>query len=400
MPDDLRKSSLVHLLSNDSLPEQLALKDRALSAAAEGVTISDNLQPDNPIIYANSGFEKLTGYRVGDVLGINCRFLQGPDTDPETVAEIRKALLEERDCTVEILNYRKDGSTFWNRLSITPVRNADGKVTNFIGIQSDITKRKNAEEALQSTAEKLAAANRRMKNDLEEARQLQLAMLPTTLPELSYLDLAVRMQTAQEVGGDYYDFYVGDNDDLTIAVGDATGHGLKAGTIVTATKILFNSLVLHPNPVSILQEMSRALKKMRFRNMFMAMIIAKVNSKRLLISSAGMPFTYYYSAASGEVSEIRLKGMPLGAFPDFSYSSREIDLQEGDTFLLMSDGLSELRNERGDFFGEDRIKELFTKFATDTSAVIIDNLYAAAIKWTQNTNLQDDMTLMVLKVTR
>lgn len=112
-----------------ALSAWLALKDRALDVAAEGITIADAREPDRPLIYANEGFERMTGYPVAEVLGRNCRFLQGPATDPAAMAEIRAALAESRACVVEILNYRKDGSAFWNRLSITPVRDVAGEVT-------------------------------------------------------------------------------------------------------------------------------------------------------------------------------------------------------------------------------------------------------------------------------
>lgn len=89
---------------------QLLLKNIALSATAEGVTISDCRQHDNPLIYANDGFERLTGYPIDDVIGRNCRFLQEPGTDRETVIELRSAIAEGRQCTVQLLNYRKDGT--------------------------------------------------------------------------------------------------------------------------------------------------------------------------------------------------------------------------------------------------------------------------------------------------
>jgi len=123
----------------------LYLRDHAIASTSEGITISDPQLPDNPLIYVNSGFERLTGYKRDDVLGWNCRYLQGPETDPAALATIRQALAEERHCTVEILNYRADGTPFWNLLSITPVRNSAGNVTNFIGVQVDITKRKEVE---------------------------------------------------------------------------------------------------------------------------------------------------------------------------------------------------------------------------------------------------------------
>lgn len=154
----------------------LDLKDRALEAASDGITISDLSRPDNPLIYVNSGFEQLTGYRRDSVLGRNCRFLQGPETDRVAAETIREAIREQRECTVEILNYRRDGSPFWNRLSITPVRDGEGRVTHFIGVQSDITDRRNAED-------KLRAANLKMKNDLTAAARVQQAMLPEALPK-------------------------------------------------------------------------------------------------------------------------------------------------------------------------------------------------------------------------
>ncbi len=117
----------VVLLADKPVDYQLQLKDRALGGTAEGITISDNLQPDNPIVYANEGFERLTGYDMQEVLGKNCRFLQGEETDPATIAEISQSIREEKPCSVEILNYCKDGQTFWNRLSITPIHDKSGR---------------------------------------------------------------------------------------------------------------------------------------------------------------------------------------------------------------------------------------------------------------------------------
>jgi serine phosphatase RsbU (regulator of sigma subunit) len=104
-------------------------------------------------------------------------------------------------------------------------------------------------------------------------------MLPSSVPELPFVDISVSMRTAQEVGGDYYDFHIND-DTLTFALGDATGHGLKAGTIVTATKTLFNSFARLDNPKEILSKISVSLKEMGFRNMYMAMLMAKISENK------------------------------------------------------------------------------------------------------------------------
>lgn len=124
---------------------QLILQDRAMSSTSEGIVITDALQAGNPVVYANQGFERLTGYTSEEIIGRNCGFLQGPETSPIALDEIRAAVRTERQCTVELKNYRKDGSPFWNRLSITPIRDRGGKLTHFIGVQSDVSGQKEAE---------------------------------------------------------------------------------------------------------------------------------------------------------------------------------------------------------------------------------------------------------------
>lgn len=124
---------------------QLILQDRAMSSTSEGIIITDAARRGNPVVYANRGFERLTGYTSEEVMGRSCNFLQGPDTAAAALDEIRAAVNGERQCTVELLNYRKDGAPFWNRLSITPIRDRGGRLTHFIGVQSDISGQKEAE---------------------------------------------------------------------------------------------------------------------------------------------------------------------------------------------------------------------------------------------------------------
>lgn len=139
--------------------EQSRLRDRALEAVSQGILITDAGQPDNPIIYVNQGFERVTGYSREEALGRNCRFLQGPSTDPGVVAEIRNALASDSAIYCEILNYRKDGSAFWNALSISPVANSAGRVTHFLGLMVDVTERRRLEEQYRQ-AQKMEAVGR------------------------------------------------------------------------------------------------------------------------------------------------------------------------------------------------------------------------------------------------
>jgi len=257
-----------------------------------------------------------------------------------------------------------------------------------------------SEKTLQQELEKakLESENERKTKELEEARKLQLSMLPKDLPVSPNYEIAVFMQTASEVGGDYYDFTEHKNDSLTIAVGDATGHGMQAGTMVAASKSLFKSKADIEDPSKILMESSNALKEMGFSLMFMAMTIAKLKGNRILLSSAGMPFTLIFRNESKLVEEIILKGMPLGSLKDFPYQLKKIKLSKGDTILFMSDGFPELFNEKNEMLGYEKAAEIFKKVASEPVKIVVEKLLDSAKEWANGHPQEDDITFVVLKV--
>jgi len=118
---------------------ELRLRTRAMDAAEVPITMADATAPDNPLIYVNDAFEAVTGYGEAQILGNNCRMLQGPGTDSEAVATIREGIDAERPMTTQVLNYRRDGTPFWNRVTVTPIEDESGEVTHFLGFQQDVT---------------------------------------------------------------------------------------------------------------------------------------------------------------------------------------------------------------------------------------------------------------------
>ena len=146
-----RRQTTAKLAEREAQLEQtvsdLKLKERAMDEAPVGITISDPDREDNPLIYLNDRFEALTGY--SNVIGENCRFLQGEETDPETRAALREAIDARRPVSVDILNYRQNGQKFWNRVDIAPIHDEEGEVTNFVGFQMETTERKIRERRLE-----------------------------------------------------------------------------------------------------------------------------------------------------------------------------------------------------------------------------------------------------------
>lgn len=233
--------------------------------------------------------------------------------------------------------------------------------------------------------------------ELEEARKLQLSMLPGQLPEHPEVELAAAMITAQQVGGDYYDVRVDGDGTLTLAVGDATGHGLRAGTMVTATKSLFNALNREESLLHILRQTTRALKGMNMKRLYMALTLARYRRGRLQITAAGMPPAIVYRVASRTVELIRLTGMPLGSFENFPYREAEVDLAPGDTVLFMSDGFPEVFNEEGEMLGYDRAQEIYASVAEWTPDDIVGHLTEVGRRWADGRALNDDITFFVLR---
>lgn len=153
----LRQRTQVLEQENKELREELYIRNQTMDFASDGISIADATQPNLPLIYVNPAFEQITGYSRDEVIGKNCRFLQGSDTDQSVVDEIRAAIREQRDARVTLLNYRKDGVPFWNYFSIAPICDESGNVTHFIGIQVDVTDQKQAEIALSCSKNRLSS---------------------------------------------------------------------------------------------------------------------------------------------------------------------------------------------------------------------------------------------------
>lgn len=158
------------------IEEQLKLRDRAIKASNNGIVITDARQPDLPIIYVNPAFEQMTGYSAAEVLGQNCRFLQGSDRDQPNLNPVRTALQQGTNCSVTLRNYRKDGSLFWNELNISPIEDDSGNVTHFIGIQTDISDRVETQRQLETSLRQknilLKEIHHRVKNNLQNVMSL------------------------------------------------------------------------------------------------------------------------------------------------------------------------------------------------------------------------------------
>jgi PAS domain S-box-containing protein len=348
-------------LQERALADQVHLKDRALDVAAEGITIADARLPDRPLIYANEGFERVTGYSVADVLGRNCRFLQGSGSDPAAVAEIRAALAEGRECIVEILNYRRDGTTFWNRLSMTPVRNDHGELTHYIGVQSDVTARREAEHGLRRAKDAL-------EHDLQLAARVQQALLPPAELQLGGLRIARAFHPCTDLAGDALGVVAFPQGPVGLYLLDVSGHGVGAALLsFTLNHMLSPSVegallieatadglsVVSPSRVA--ERLNRQFPMDRTRQYFTFVYgVFEPSRGGLQYVMAGHPAPIFLPR-TGTPTPLPGAGLPIGMIEHATYVDETVNLLPGDRLYLYTDGVIEALDASEQEFGYERL---------------------------------------------
>lgn len=289
----------------------------------------------------------------------------------------------------DILNIRTamNGGAF--DFVVKPIDLKDLEIT----IQKALNHLSTFKKALKSRDELIS-----VRKELEEARSLQLSMLPKTIPQNGELDIAVYMDTATEVGGDYYDFSKNENESLNIAIGDATGHGMKAGIMVSIMKTLFISDSLDMNLVEFFNTSNNTIKNLNLGRMLMAFAMLNYHDRKIKFINAGMPSIFVYKKSSNEVLEYVKQGMPLGAMSNFDFKVDEIDVEPGDIILLLSDGLPELFNNKNEMFGYNQVENTLFKNADKSPYELIEKLKEEGRSWTGLNEPNDDLTFVVIKV--
>ena len=396
---------------------QLELKDRALAAAAEGITIADARLPDNPLIYANAGFERLTGYSADEVLGRNCRFLQGPGTDEATLDSLRAAISEQREITVQLLNYRKDGTTFWNRLSITPVRGTSGAVTHFIGVQSDVTAEKHAQDALQRANEQLEAANCGIRRDLDAAAAVQRSLLPAVLPEVPGIRFAWVFRPCQELAGDFLNILPLDDHRLGLYILDVSGHGVAAALLsvtlshtlspVADRSFLYQAVPESPGsyrvapPADVVARLNKHFRIGPQVSQYFTMIygVLDARTRELCYVTAGHPGLVHVRRGEAPLV-LESGGLPVGLLPDAGYEERTVRLGRGDRLYFATDGLTDAEDIAGREFGAARLLEAYDRNRHQALDESLAALMARVEEWCAPARPADDVAMLAIECER
>lgn len=253
-------------------------------------------------------------------------------------------------------------------------------------------------KAAEAQSKVIQAENDRKSEELEEARQLQLSLLPKDLPKVENLDIAFYMKTATEVGGDYYDYSLKEDGSLNIAIGDATGHGMKAGTLVSMMKSLFTANSVDKNIVEFFKSSNSALKKSNLERMMLGFAMITVKGDKAEFVNAGLPSVYHYIKSKNIIEELNVHSLPLGAMSSDNYIVTDIKLDKDDVLLMLTDGFPELQNEKEELYGYERVISSFEKVTAKSPDEIINYLKDEGSKWVKGNDPDDDVTFVVIKV--
>ena len=372
--------------------DALRVRDRAIKSVHIGIVISDAQTPGNPNIYVNPALCRITGYTREELLGRSMRLLQGPETDPAAVEQIRRALDTGQSCEVTLKNYRKGGAVFWNELLISPVVDDTGKVTHYIGVQTDVTERRKAEES---------------RHELELAKHIQLSLLPNAPLRLPRAEFAGLCVPASHVGGDYFDYFQNPGAvAVDVVIADVSGHSVGAALIMTEVRSTLRAetrktMTVPSGPAQVLRDLNELLcddltKAELFITMFYFSFLPE--TRTLKYANAGHNFALLLRSGDDTCTPLDAEGLVLGVERAVDFEERSVQLSIGDKLLLYTDGVTEAQNPQGDFLGLDRLCEAFSAYRTLAPEALIRQLFNEVRGFCGESPPSDDITMVVMQV--
>jgi serine phosphatase RsbU (regulator of sigma subunit) len=254
----------------------------------------------------------------------------------------------------------------------------------------------------------------RMREEIEYARKIQLSMLPQAPPDISWLDLSAASLPATEVGGDYYDTFRLAPSRLVLVIADVSGHGLASGLLLSGVRSCLYLLEDDLASPEALRRLDRMVRRTTDRRTYVTLLLAAIDHQAgtLAVTSAGHPPLLLYRAASGTVEEVGSGAPPLGTFADARYVRHQVDVATGDLLIGYTDGVTEMRNDHGQDYGEDRLRRAVARAvgapamvgaprrsgAGRTAREVRDSVLSDLANFKGSVEQADDITLVVARL--
>ena len=401
-PGEARPCKVYSTFEEISKRKQEEAQIRLLAAAVENdvilITEAEPIgQPGPRVVYVNDAFTRMTGYTREEVLGKTPRILQGPGTDLETCDFLRRQLAAWKPVEVELLNYRKDGTSFWVQLNIRPVADANGWYTHWVAIQRDISERKDAERQLAAAA---------LKNErIAETLQRSMLQTPPTdkFPGVMVETLYMAAMKESDVGGDFFDAFALGTGRVAVVIGDVSGKGLAAAGRTAEVKYALRAFLhAHQSPEVALTHLNEFIYETHRLDadsgetfIVLALAVLDTGTGEATFSSAGAEPSLILRG-DGTAEAVEIIGMPLGIHANSQYTARTAHLKSGETVLMATDGITEARSGH-EFLGWKGLESLAVQAGPSMPpGALIQAVYDGALAFAGGA-LCDDACLLVAR---
>jgi sigma-B regulation protein RsbU (phosphoserine phosphatase) len=356
---------------------------RAVEQTADSVVITNT---EGIIEYVNPAFEATTGFSPDDALGKNPSILKSGYHDGTFYRGLWAKLLRGEPFRGTILNKKKNGDLYWAEQTITPIKDENGNILNFVSVLKDVTElREKHEQDIQ----------------LSIARGIQQQFYPSEI-SIPGFDIAGGAYPANETGGDYFDYIPAPDGCVWIVMGDVSGHGISSALVMAETRAYLRSYAkILSDPGEILTRVNQELTTDVEGERFVTMILVHLDPRNLLLtySCAGHVPGYILDRVGDVSSVMGYKDIPLGVLRGYRYTSNErITLNSGDIVILLTDGITEAFSPDGEEFGSRRAMDLIHQNRSLPAENILDGIVQAVRSFSNHQFQEDDITSVICKV--
>lgn len=355
------------------------------------------------IEWVNAAFTRLTEYPLAEVVGLRPgNFLQGPESDPQTIRLMSQQLKNQKGFDVEIVNYTKSGRKIWLSIEVRPLYDEEQNIVNFLSIENDITERKQTEA-------RVAALRSR---EISIASRIQRTLLLGQNQErISGVQVAAMSIPSQQVDGDFFDCFIHNDDCMDIVVGDVMGKGVPAALLGAATKnailrsmsSFISSAQDHhlPSPREIVMSLHAGLTKELIElESFVTLFYARLHGKQKTMHFVDCGHTRSIRCKRNQDAGSFFSGenLPLGLMERENYKETGIELEDGDVIVIYSDGITEASAPEGEMFGEERLLRTVEENRHLDCKKILEKIYTATKSFAETDTFNDDLTCLVVKI--
>jgi len=383
LPPDLILVHAEDITDNKVVGEELRKLSNAVEQTADSVVITNK---KGIIEYVNPAFVETTGYSFDESLGQTPQLLNSGKHDQTFYKKLWETILSGNTYKGTIINKKKNGELYWSQQTITPMKDSDGKINNFVSVLKDIT------ELMEKKEQEIR---------LKIAHELQERLYKTQI-SIPGFDIAGKTYSAVETCGDYFDFIQMKDGSIGIVIGDVSGHGIGAAMIMVQTLASLRAIAKFETDLGvILTHLNQALVDNIDDTHYVTLILARLDPQQRILQyvSAGH-IPAYLIKSSGEKDEIlESTDIPLGIIKDYTYhKSDTIKLTPGDILAFITDGIVEARLHNEDEFGDHRTLNVIKYYRQANAKQIIEKIYLATRSFVKNQKQEDDITSIICKV--